>query len=144
MKTAKNEPEIAKAATCAPVNDGLRKKLSGSIGSEERRSAITKATSRAAAAASSATIRVEPQPSSLPRSSARTSRNSPPVSVICPGQSSRRARGSRDSCTHVRAIHSTNAPSGRFTRKIDCQPSPLVRAPPTAGPTAKEAPIVAP
>jgi hypothetical protein len=35
-------------------------------------------------------------------------------------------------------------PIGRLMRKIQRQSSPLVSAPPTSGPTANEAPIVAP
>ena len=39
---------------------------------------------------------------------------------------------------------SASRPSGTLIRKIERQPKPLVSAPPTSGPTANEAPIVAP
>ena len=35
-------------------------------------------------------------------------------------------------------------PIGMLIRKIHCQSSPLVSTPPTSGPIANEAPIVAP
>src|SRR3712207_4362655 len=65
---AKNEAEIAKAAICAPVNDALRNRCSGSIGSATRRSIVTNAAMSAAAPPSSARISALVQPSSLPRS----------------------------------------------------------------------------
>jgi hypothetical protein len=94
--------------------------------------------------AASAGISALVQPSSLPRSGASTSRNSPPVSVIWPGQSIPRAAGSRDSCTYARVAAMQSSPIGRLMRKIQRRSRPLVRAPPTSGPTAKDAPIVAP
>ena len=104
----------------------------------------TKAISSAAAAASSTTIVVLPQPSSLPRSSASTSRNRPEASVAWPSQSTRGARGSRDSPTCERVITRQAMPIGRLMRKIHCQPRPQVSAPPTAGPMANVPPMVAP
>jgi hypothetical protein len=66
------------------------------------------------------------------------------VSVIWPGQSIRRATGSRDSATYARVATMQAMPIGRLMRKIQRQSRPLVRAPPTSGPMANEAPIVAP
>ena len=66
------------------------------------------------------------------------------VSVTWPGQSSRRAFGSRDSRTQRAVMAMPATPSGTFTKNTASQPSPVVSAPPTAGPTANEAPIVAP
>ena len=60
-----------------------------------------KAASSTAAPASSATIRVLPQPSSLPRRSANTSRNSAALKLTSPAQSIRVAFGSRDSRSFV-------------------------------------------
>jgi hypothetical protein len=62
-------------------------------------SIATNAMSSAAAPANDATIVWLPQPTSLPRSSANTSRNSPPVKVTRPALSTRGACGSFDSAT---------------------------------------------
>ena len=99
MKIAKNDAEIANAAICAPVNERSRKKRSGSIGCETRRSTATNAIRAATAPISSSTIGVLVQPCSLPRSSASTSRNRPADSVAWPAQSMPWAFGSRDSST---------------------------------------------
>ena len=76
---------------------GLRNRCSGSIGSFTRAWIAMNAASSTPAPASSATIMVEPQPSSLPRSSPNTSRNSEVENVTSPAQSMREAFGSRDS-----------------------------------------------
>jgi hypothetical protein len=68
---------------------------SGSIGSFTRRSIATNAASSRPAPANIDTISVLPQPSSLPRTSASTSRNSAPLKVATPAQSTRVAFGSR-------------------------------------------------
>ena len=104
----------------------------------------TKAIRNAAAPASAATIPALPQPSSLPRSSARTSRKRPPISVTCPGTSIRRGVGSRPSGTERKVIQRTAAPIGTLTRKIARQPNSSVSPPPMNGPSANEAPIAAP
>jgi hypothetical protein len=135
---------MANAAIWAPVKSLRRKSASGSIGDFERCWISTNATSAATAPASSPMISALPQPSSLPRSSASTSRNRPELSVIWPGQSSPRAFGSRDSRTQRAVPTRPMIPSGTLTRKTASQPNPVVSAPPTAGPTANEAPIVAP
>jgi hypothetical protein len=77
------------------VKAGFRNRCSGSIGSFTRVSMTRNATISAVAPPSSETIRVEPQPSSLPRSSPRTSRNSEVENVTRPAQSIRDAFGSR-------------------------------------------------
>jgi hypothetical protein len=117
---------------------------SGSIGSRTRDSTRTNAARKATAPDSSSTIGVDVQPSSLPRSRPSTSSARPAVSVICPGQSMRRGCGSRDSATRVNVIASAAIPIGMLIRNTHCQSRPLVSAPPTSGPTANEAPIVAP
>ena len=66
------------------------------------------------------------------------------MSAICPGTSTGGVAGSRDSWTLVRVIHRQKSPIGMLMRKIHCQSRPLVSAPPTSGPMAKEAPMVAP
>ncbi len=76
-----------------------RKRPSGSIGSATRRSIVTKAAISTAATASSETISVLPQPLSLPRTRAKTSRNSAVEKVTTPPQSIRDAFGSLDSCS---------------------------------------------
>ena len=85
-----------------------------------------------------------PQPSSLPRSRPKTSRNRPAVSVTRPGTSTRGARGSRDSRTSRSVTASATIPIGMFTRNTQRQSSAVVSTPPTAGPIANDAPIVAP
>ena len=64
--------------------------------------------------------------------------------MIWPGQSSPRAFSSRDSLTQ-RAVPTMPASnSGTFTKNTASQPKALVNAPPTSGPKANAAPIVAP
>jgi len=104
----------------------------------------TNAHSRTTAPPKQARIGALAHPSSLPRSSAKTSRKRPPVSVARPGRSTRAAPGSIDSATKRRTIHRHISPSGRLMRKIQRQSRAEVSAPPTSGPTAKEPPIVAP
>ena len=71
------------------MNAGRRNSASGSIGSRTRASMATNAARRTAAPANSDTISGLPQPSSLPRTSASTSRNSEPLNVATPAQSTR-------------------------------------------------------
>jgi hypothetical protein len=144
MNTAKNEAEIANAAICAPVKERSRNRPSGSIGAAARRSTATNAPSSTTAPVPKATMNALVQPSSFPRRSASTSANRPPISRNWPAQSSPRAAGSRDSTTYRSVAQMQNSPIGMLTKKIQRQSSPLVSAPPTSGPTAKEAPIVAP
>ena len=87
----------AKAASCTPVKAGRgRGRAAASARARAARSRRTPP-SAAPPPASSETISVLPQPSSLPRSSASTSRNSEPLKVTRPAQSMRVAFGSRDS-----------------------------------------------
>ena len=99
--SANIEADTPIAASCTPVKAGLRNSRSGSIGCFTRLSITTKATSRAAAAPSSATMNVLPQPSSLPRSKPKTSRKSAELKVARPAQSTRVALGSRLSRSFV-------------------------------------------
>ena len=95
-------------------------------------------------ATSDATIAVLPQPSSFPRSSASTSRNSAAISVAWPAQSIRRGVGSRPSPTRRQVTHSATAPIGTLIRKIALHPNSAVSAPPMNGPIANDAPIAMP
>ena len=65
------------------------------MGCFTRLSITTNATIKAAAAPSSDTMNVLPQPSSLPRRRPNTSRNSAELNVASPAQSTRVAFGSR-------------------------------------------------
>ena len=132
------------AATCAPVNDGLRNHRSGSMGCLTLASTATNAHRSAPAPPRQARICGLDHPSSLPRSSAKTSRKRPPVSVTRPSRSTRGARGSFDSATYVRTIHTHASPSGRLMRKIHRQSRPEVSTPPTSGPMENAPAIVAP
>jgi hypothetical protein len=114
------------------------------MGCATRRSIATKAASRSAAAANRPTISVLPHPSSFPRISASTRRNSELEDVTRPSQSTRVAFGSRDSRTRRYEIAMATTPMGMFTKKIHSHPSESTMAPPTSGPKATASPIVAP
>ena len=85
-----------------------------------------------------------PQPKSLPRTSANTSRKRLTEKVTKPTQSIRRARRSSDLAIWVNVMRTATAPMGTFTKKIQRQPMPLVMAPPISGPMATAPPITAP
>ena len=70
--------------------------------------------------------------------------NSEAEKVTKPIQSTRWAAGSRESEIRVKVTRTAPMPMGRFTKKIHCQPIPLVIAPPTSGPTAMAPPRTAP
>ena len=84
------------------------------------------------------------QPSALPRTSAKTRRKSAVENVTSPAQSTPRAPGSRDSATRVSVTHTAPTPIGTLTRKIASQPMCSTTTPPTSGPIATAAPVVAP
>ena len=85
----------------APPKVGLRNSVRSNIGYLMRASTTTKATSRTTAPTRNDTISVLPQPSALPRTSAKMSRKSPPEKVTSPSQSFGPASGSLDSATRV-------------------------------------------
>ena len=85
-----------------------------------------------------------PQPSALPRIRANTRQKSPPLKVTTPAQSTRGRVSGRYSWSLSRVTATVSAPIGTFTKKIHSQPRLSVSAPPTSGPTATAAPIVAP
>ena len=95
------EADRAKAAMHAPPKVGLRNSVRSNIGYWMRASTTTKATSRTAAPMRKKTISVLPQPSALPRTSAKMSRKRPPEKVTRPSQSLGPASGSLDSATLV-------------------------------------------
>ena len=94
-------PRSRTPAICAPVNDGMRNRPSGSIGSLTRRSIATKATSSAAGAGERGDDR-RAAPADLVAAQQREHEQEQAgrSSVAWPGQSTRGARGSRDSA-HV-------------------------------------------
>ena len=83
-------------------------------------------------------------PSSLPRVRPRTRRNRAPEKVMRPATSRRLLPGSLTFTMRVRETARVAIPMGRLTKKIHRHPRPLVRAPPTSGPTATAPPTVAP
>ena len=85
-----------------------------------------------------------PQSSALPRMSAKTMRNSAAEKVTVPAQSTAPPCGSRDSATRACVSATAAMPIGRLTKKIASQPMASTSTPPTSGPTATAAPIVAP
>ena len=123
--SANIEADTASAASCTPVKAGLRNSCSGSIGSFTRLSMAMNATSRAAAPPSSETMIVEPQPSSLPRSSPKTSRNSAELKVTSPAQSMREALGSR-ALAQLRVGHDDRRDADRHVQEEDRLPAERV------------------
>src|SRR5882757_8398655 len=93
-KRANIEAETANAPSCTPAKEGLLNSPSGSIRAATRRPTTKNAVISTAAPANRETITVLPHPSSLPRTSASTSRNSAPLKVATPAQSIRVALGS--------------------------------------------------
>src|SRR3954447_4998109 len=133
------------AAIEAPANAGFRNNVKSNIARcPARRSTRTNATSSTTDATRNPTIMVLPQPSALPRTSAKIRRNRPPLNVTSPGTSTGCADGERNSSTLARATATPAIPIGTLTKKIDCQLICSVSTPPTSGPMATAAPMVAP
>ncbi len=65
------------------------------------------------------------------------------VKAVAPGRSSRPLPRRPAGSTFMLRTTATTA-TGRFTRKIACQPNPWVRSPPSIGPAAAAAPLTAP
>ena len=99
---------------------------------------------RTAAPVSRAMVVELPQPKSLPRTSAKTSRKRLTENVTKPTQSIWRDRRSSDLAIWVNVMRTAMTPMGTFTKKIQRQPMPLVIAPPMSGPMATAPPITAP
>ena len=137
------DADSTKAAIEAPQNAGLRNSERSRIGWRTRRSISTKTTSSTAAPARQARIAAL-QSSALPRISPNTARNSAAENVIVPAQSSGSPCGSRDSCTRASVSAIAPMPIGRLTKKIASQPLASTSTPPTSGPIATAAPVVAP
>src|SRR3954452_7727072 len=127
-----------------PTNAGRRNSDRSSIGRSWRRSIPTKSANSTNAPPSDPTITALPQPSALPRSRPKTSRNSATDDVTSPAGSMPRDPGSTYSRMRMRARASATTPTGTLTKKIHSQPSPSVSAPPSSGPTATAAPTVEP
>ena len=138
------DAEMVKPTIAAPVKLGLRNSVRSNIGSSLRHSIATKATSSNPAPTRNDTISVLLQPSSLPRTSAKTSRKSATEKVTKPETSMRPLRGSRDSRRRVNEATIAAIPIGTLTKNTHSQPNPSVSAPPISGPTATAAPIVPP
>ena len=60
----------------------------------------------------------------------------------CPGTSTRRGCGARDSGRYLRAATIMNRPIGTFTQNTDRQPTSLTSTPPTTGPHAVASPNI--
>ena len=98
---AKIDAEIANATMFAPANAGRRNSARSSIGLLWARSSDHERDDQHRRGDEQPTISVEPQPFSLPCTSAKTSRNSDAENVTRPRQSTPLALGSRDSATCV-------------------------------------------
>src|SRR3954454_12300478 len=138
------EADTPTAAISPPTNVGLRSRPRSNIGDFSSSWVTTKATSRTPEATKLETTRLLPQPSTPPRIRASTSRPSPALNVTKPSQSGRPAYGLRLSSTLPRVTARARTQMGMFTQKIQCQDRPLVRTPPSTGPTATATPVVAP
>src|SRR3954468_7183905 len=139
-----SDADIANAAIDAPAHAGLRSSVRSNIGRAWRRSTTTNPQSSTTAPTRNETISGLPQPSALPRTRANTSRNRPPENVTSPAQSTPAASGSRDSSTRMSDTTIAPIPIGTLMRKIDSHPTDSVSTPPTSGPMATAAPVVAP
>ena len=76
--------------------------------------------------------------------SAKIRQKSPPENVTRPGQSMRPPDGACDSSTLASVSAIAPIPIGTLMKKMNSQPNPSVSAPPTSGPIATAAPVVAP
>ena len=135
---------MQKVAIETPTKAGWRKRSRSSIGRVCMCSTATKTASSTPPPISEPRIRALLQPSALPRSTPKTIRNSEAEKVSRPQTSVRVACGSRDSPIRVNATNSAKAPTGMLTKKTQRQSSASVMIPPTSGPDATAAPIVAP
>ena len=135
---------MQKVAIETPRKAGWRKSVTSSIGRSCISSTKTNTTSRTAPPIRHERMSALLQPLEFPRRSPKTIRKSDPESVSSPQRSDRTAPSSRDSFICLSATASANAPTGTFTKKTQRQPSASVRIPPTSGPEATAAPIVAP
>ena len=124
----------------------MRKSANGSIGARARRSTATKAiASSRAAAASEPRIGGLPQPSALPRISAKVTRKQAAPKVDHPGEvEPPRGSGRATPAASAARARSAAEPIGRLTRKIQRQESPSTSRPPTSGPIASAPPVIAP
>ena len=84
------------------------------------------------------------QPSGLPRTRPKTSRNSAAENSAAPAQSTGSGSGARDSASFVSVSAIAATPIGTLTKKIDSQPNASVSRPPISGPIATAPPTVAP
>ncbi len=94
---AKMEAAKVKATTDSPAKAGILKRPRSSIGSVRSKLVDEEQTMSRPSQRGDATIVALPQPRSLPRTSAKTSRNKLAENVTKPTQSTRRVRGSFDS-----------------------------------------------
>ena len=133
-----------KAVVDSPTKAGILKRPRSSIGSLVYRSLTKKATMSTAAPTSRPMVLSLPQPKSLPRTSANTSRKRLTEKVTKPTQSMLRSRRSSDLAIWVKVMKTAMAPMGTFTKKIHRHPMPLVMAPPISGPMATAPPMTAP
>ena len=129
--------ETTKATAFAPTNDRERKNWNWTIGVLPRSSTMTNATRPTIAAASSSSIRVDPQPHLLPSTRVRTSAERPTEMVAIPAKSTRFATvRSIDSRTANSVTITAPTATGTFRKKIARHETDSVSAPPTAGPSA--------
>ncbi len=147
MLRKRKPPSAAKAQTAvtvAPANGALAKNRGSTSGSATRRSQSGKATSAASAAAARARISGEVQPLAGPSMIAAVPQPSSTTISSCPTGSSRRGRGERDSGTKRAVSRIAASATGTLIRKIDGQPAPSTRKPPSSGPSAIEMPTTPP
>ena len=105
----------------------------------------TNATISAAEIASSVSVCVEPQPSLIVSTSAKTSSDRPAVTVIAPTASKWRISLSRRLSSSIRGARiATTMPIGTLTQRTHSQPAYSVSMPPSSTPAAPPEPDTAP
>ncbi len=109
-----------------------------------RRSIATNSASAASASARQPSVCAEPQPTASARTSAKVATAAATVKAAPPAQSIRRPGAGRLSLSVRRAITTAATAIGTLTKKTQRHDSASVSSPPTIGPAAAAAPLVAP
>ena len=139
---APNEIENSVMTIEEPAKPPARKSAGSTSGLRARRQCPTKTVSSAAAMPSVASVAVEPQPQSSPRTSARVSPATPALSSPAPSASGRGTGWPGTFGSRRHPTYSAARPIGTLTRKTHRQSTATSR-PPTTGPSAAARPPTA-
>ena len=127
-----------------PARPGARNRPSGTSGARARSSIATNAAKSAPAAASTSSVRGEPQPASGASTTAYRSATSASVSVTAPAASNATRSGARLSRSSTGASASSTSAMGMLMKKIARHPNASVSTPPTSSATVAPTPPTAP